>query len=219
MKNTFDFLIQLAQNNNKEWFANHKKQFDELNKKSKVFFSNIQNELNKTDIIEDMKMFRIYRDVRFSKDKTPYKTHFSCAFVRKKPQLRGGYYLHLQPNESFIGGGFWEPNPEDLLRIRKEFEYDAQTINKIISEENFVKTFGNLVGEELKSVPKGFDKNHENIHLIRKKQFLVMKKYSNEEVFSSDFTQIVLKDFLVMRPFFDYMSEVLTTDSNGVSIL
>ena len=219
MKNTFDFLTQLAENNNKNWFLTHKKEFDELNKNSKVFFTSIFDELNKTDIIEEMKMFRIYRDVRFSKDKTPYKTHFSSAFVKKKPQLRGGYYLHLQPNESFIGGGFWEPNQEDLLRIRKEFEYDTQTIKEIIEEENFVKTFGILKGEELKTAPKGFDKNHKNIHLIRKKQFLVTKKYSNEEVFSSDFSSTVNKDFLVMRPFFDYMSEVLTTDSNGVSLL
>lgn len=219
MKNTFDFLVQLAENNNKQWFADYKNEFDELNKKSKVFFTSIFDELNKTDDIEEMKMFRIYRDVRFSKDKTPYKTHFSCAFVRKKPQLRGGYYLHLQPNESFIGGGFWDPNPEDLLRIRKEFEYDAQSINKIINEEQFIKTFGSLQGEELKSAPKGFDKNHKNIHLIKKKQFLVMKKYINEEVFADDFQSKVVKDFQVMRPFFDYMSDVLTTDSNGVSIL
>ena len=163
-------------------------------------------------------MFRIYRDVRFSKDKSPYKTNFGVALGRTKPMLRGGYYLHIEPDGSFVGGGFWEPNAEDLNRIRKEFEMDDSEIRAIISDENFVKTFGKLEGEELKTAPKGFDKEHPAIDLIRKKQYLVSRKFTDKEVTDKNFKTEVVNTFLAMRPFFDYMSEVLGTNLNGESI-
>ena len=119
------------------------------------------------DEVDKVKMFRIYRDVRFSKDKSPYKTHFGGSYHRKKPQLRGGYYLHIQPNnQSFIATGFWEPSKEDLFRIRKEFEMDDKPIRKIISQKDFKSTWGDFVGDELKTAPKGFDKEHPAIDLI-----------------------------------------------------
>ena len=102
-------------------------------------------------------MFRIYRDVRFSKNKAPYKTHFGGAFHRTKPRLRGGYYLHIAPNnESFIATGFWEPNKEDLFRIRKEFEMDDTEMRKILNNKAFKNIWGELVGDEVKVSTKGF---------------------------------------------------------------
>lgn len=115
-----------------------------------------------------MKMFRIYRDVRFSKNKQPYKNHLAVSYHRRKPHLRGGYYLHIEPGNSFIACGFWDPKPDDLLRIRKEFEMDDVYIRKILNDPDFVSTFGNLQGEEVKTAPKGFDKNHPAIDLIKK---------------------------------------------------
>ena len=217
-KSTFEFLDLLKKNNNRDWFTDNKKRFDTENKLVKSFFTEVLADLEKIDSIEKMQMHRIYRDVRFSKDKTPYKSNFSVSFDRTKPMLRGGMYLHIENNASFVGGGFWEPNNEDLLRIRKEIELDASDLREIISNETFKKFFGTLEGEELKTAPKNFDKTHQDIDLIRKKQFLVGRKFTNKEVLSPNFKAEVVATFAAMRPFFNYMSDVLTTDLNGESL-
>ncbi|MFC4740149.1 DUF2461 domain-containing protein [Flavobacterium ponti] len=217
-KGILDYLIDLKQNNNREWFTVSKTRFEKEQKEIKSFFSSIKNELSEIDNIEKMQIFRIYRDVRFSKDKTPYKTHFSAGFTRQKPQLRGGYYLHIEDNASFVGGGFWEPNKEDLLRIRKEIAIDSSELREIINQNDFKHYFGSLQGEELKTAPRDFDKNHPDIDLIRKKQFLVTRKFTNKEVLSPNFENEVIATFKAMRPFFDYMSDVLSTDLNGISL-
>lgn len=217
-KTTLDFLQKLQENNNREWFAENKKTFDNEQKKVKIFFNKVGESLGKTDGIERIQIFRIYRDVRFSKNKTPYKNHFSAGFTRTKPMLRGGYYLHIEPGANFVGGGFWEPNKDDLLRIRKEIALDATELRTIINEPNFKKYFKTLEGEELKTAPRDFDKMHPNIDLIRKKQFLVVKKFTDKEVLDSNFEEEILNSFKAMRPFFNYMSDVLTTNLNGESI-
>lgn len=217
-KSTFEYLNDLKKNNNREWFTENKKRFDLENKLANAFFAEVLADLEKIDSIEKMQIFRIYRDVRFSKDKTPYKNHFSVSFNRTKPMLRGGMYLHIENDASFVGGGFWEPNNEDLLRIRKELEQDASEFRAIISDTNFKKFFGELTGEELKTAPKNFDKTHPDMDLIRKKQFLVGRKFTNKEVLSSNFKEEVIATFAAMRPFFNYMSDVLTTDLNGESL-
>jgi uncharacterized protein (TIGR02453 family) len=217
-KSTLNFLIQLKENNNREWFSEHKKAFEIEQKLAKTFFTSVGEQLGKIDSIERIQIFRIYRDVRFSKDKLPYKNHFSVGFTRTKPLLRGGYYLHIEPGGSFVGGGFWEPNPVDLYRIRKEFEMDDEEIRTIIADPNFKKFFGELKGEELKTAPKGFDKTHPAIDLIRKKQYLLTRSFSDKEVFAPNFKEDVLATFQAMQPFFNYMSEVLFTDLNGESI-
>lgn len=217
-KSTLNFLIQLKENNNREWFSEHKKAFEIEQKLAKTFFTSVGEQLGKIDSIERIQIFRIYRDVRFSKDKLPYKNHFSVGFTRTKPLLRGGYYLHIEPGGSFVGGGFWEPNPVDLYRIRKEFEMDDEEIRTIISNPNFKKFFVELKGEELKTAPKGFDKTHPAIDLIRKKQYLLTRSFSDKEVLAPNFKEDVLATFQAMQPFFDYMSEVLATDLNGESI-
>ena len=217
-KSTFEFLDLLTKNNNRDWFTENKKRFETENNLAKAFFTEVFSELEKIDSLEKMQVFRIYRDVRFSKDKLPYKIHFSAGFSRTKPMLRGGMYLHIENDASFVGGGFWEPNNEDLLRIRKELELDASDLREIIADETFKKFFGTLEGEELKTAPKNFDKTHPNIDLIRKKQFLLTRKFTNKEVLSPNFKDEVIATFAAMRPFFNYMSDVLTTDLNGESL-
>ncbi|WP_338376743.1 DUF2461 domain-containing protein [uncultured Flavobacterium sp.] len=217
-KSILDYLIDLKQNNNREWFTENKSRFEKEQKEIKSFFNGVKNELNKIDNIEKLQIFRIYRDVRFSKDKTPYKTHFSAGYVRQKPFLRGGYYLHIENNASFVGGGFWEPNKDDLLRIRKELAIDASELRDIVESADFKKYFGILEGEELKTAPRDFDKNHPNIDLIRKKQYLVTRRFTNKEVLSPNFEEEVVATFKAMRPFFNYMSDVLSTDLNGISL-
>ena len=164
-------------------------------------------------------MFRVYRDVRFSKDKTPYKTHFAIAFHREKPALRGGYYLRIAPGGSFIAAGFWDPNKDDLFRIRKELEVDADEYRSHIEAPEFIAIWWRNMGEAVKTAPKGFSKEHPAIELIRFKQHLFSHPCMAEEVMASDFTQQVVSCFEAIRPFFDYMSNVLTTDLNGESLL
>jgi len=219
-KKALEFFKKLEKNNNRDWFTDNKPKFKSVEVEVKEFYNELNNRLISHDEIDKMKMFRIYRDVRFSKDKTPYKTHFGGSFHRKKPELRGGYYLHIAPNnESFIATGFWEPHKEDLFRIRKEFEMDADEMRKIINAKKFKSVWGNLVGDEVKTAPKGFNKEDKNIDLIKKKQFIFTKKFTDKEVTSPDFLDKVDEAFKTIRPYFNYMSDVLTTNLNGESLL
>lgn len=219
-KSTFPFLKKLKKNNNRDWFADHKTEFKAIETEVKSVYNHIGELMNIHDQIDKVKVFRIYRDVRFSKNKLPYKTHFGGSFHRVKPELRGGYYLHLQPNdESFIATGFWEPNKEDLMRIRKEFEMDDEEIREILQQKEFKNTWGDFTGESLKTAPRGFDKQHKSIDLIRRKQFIFIKKFTDKEVQSPDFINQVDKAFKHARPYLDYMSDVLTTNLNGESII
>ena len=215
----FTFYKDLDKNNNREWFESHKPRFKALESEVKDFNEILKFGLEETDDIEKVKMFRIYRDVRFSKNKTPYKTHFGVSFHRKKPNLRGSYYMHLAPQNSFIASGFWNPNPMDLLRIRKDLEMDAQELRDVITDFTFKKVWGELQGDVVKTSPKGFNIDHPNIDLISHKQFLFIKRFDDKSVLSSDFQKEVIKSFIAIRPFFDLMTNVLTTDLNGVSIL
>ncbi|MEQ8220371.1 MAG: DUF2461 domain-containing protein [Arenibacter sp.] len=218
-KDVFQFLEKLKKNNSREWFTEHKTEFKELETGVKSFYSALLYKMKAHDDIEKLKMFRIYRDVRFSKDKTPYKTHFAGSFSRSGQRLRGGYYIRLKPNETFIAAGFWEPNKEDLLRIRKEFETDASEIRAIMNKNSFKKVWGEMQGDELKTAPSGFNKEHPNIDLIKRKQFIFVKNFSDEEVMSPDFMTNVDLAFQAIRPYFNLMSDILTTNLNGESLL
>ncbi|ARV08516.1 TIGR02453 family protein [Winogradskyella sp. PC-19] len=219
-KETFVFLKKLSKNNNRDWFADNKTEFKRIETDVKSAYNHLGVLMNEHDLIDKVKVFRIYRDVRFSKNKLPYKTHFGGSFNRKKPELRGGYYLHLQPNnESFVATGFWEPNKEDLMRIRKEFEMDDEEIRDILEQKVFKDTWGDFTGDSLKTAPRGFDKAHKAIDLIRRKQFIFIKKFTDKDVQSKDFINQVDNAFRAARPYLDYMSDVLTTNLNGESLL
>ena len=219
-KDVLEFFKKLEKNNNRDWFNGHKKEFKALEAEVKKCYSILFNMLRTHDDVDQFKMFRIYRDVRFSKNKLPYKTHFGGTFHRKKPELRGGYYLHITPNDgSFIATGFWEPNANDLYRMRKEFEMDDTEMRTIINDKSFKSVWGELAGDELKTAPRDFDKNHPAIDLIRKKQYIFVKKYTDRDVLSDDFLEEADASFKAIRPYFDYMSEVLTTNLNGESII
>jgi len=213
------FYKELEKNNTREWFEPQKSRFKGLEAEIKQYAEEIKQGLSETDEIDRAKLFRIYRDVRFSKNKTPFKTHFGISFHRKKPHLRGGYYLHIAPGDSFIATGFWNPDKDDLFRIRKEMEVDAAELREVMADAELQAHWGGLQGDEVKTAPKGFSKEHADIDLISKKQYLFMKKFTDKEVLSADFQKQILFHFKAIRPFFDYMSNVLTTDLNGVSLL
>lgn len=215
----FSFFTALAAHNKREWFDAHKPEFKALEQQVKQWGEALKDQMNTHNSIDRFKLFRIYRDVRFSKDKTPYKTHFGLTWHRTKPHYRGGYYLHIKPGDCFLAAGFWDPHKDDLFRIRKELEVDAEPLRTLLKEPQFVKTWGGLQGEELKTAPKNFDKDHPAIDLIRKKQYLFVAPLSEEQVVAPDFIQTVDAAFVTLRPVLDYFTEVLTTDLNGVSLL
>ncbi len=221
-QSTLDFLKALRDNNKREWFTANKAWYEKEHAHAVEFAEALLARMGQHDQLVPMtgkqSLFRIYRDVRFSKDKSPYKAHFSGTMKRDTKWRRGGYYFHIEPGGSFVGGGFWEPNAADLKRIRQELAADAEPLRKIIAAPEFVETFGQLQGEQLKTAPQGFSQDHPNIGLLRYKQFLVSQSYTDKEVTSSDLLDKMVLAFRRMRPFFDYMSEVLTTDENGVPI-
>lgn len=222
-KSTFQFLKDLAKNNHRDWFQQHKDRYLAAYENMMAFADALLAEMRKHDHIETTSgkasLFRIYRDTRFSKEKTPYKTHWSGRFARATRQLRGGYYFQLGPGESLAAGGFFSPNPEDLLRIRQDIEMNYPDWKKMLASKTLVRTFGELQGEAVSTAPKGFSKDHPGIHLLRHKQFYLERNFTDKEVLAPDFAKTLSQTFKNLRPYFDYMSEVLTTDRNGISIL
>lgn len=216
------FLKLLKENNNREWFHLHKDEYDIEYAFIEAFANGLLVELNMHDLIDTAtgkkSLQRIYRDTRFAKEKIPYKNHWAGSFKRATKQRRGGYYFHIEPGNTFIGGGFQAPNPQDLNRIREDISADARPLRKIIGSKSFKDTFETLKGEQVKTTPKGFNANNEAIDLLRYKQFLLIRRFTDEEVLSSSFLNKVNEVYKHMRPFFNYMSEVLTNDGNGLEL-
>ncbi|MET1054067.1 MAG: DUF2461 domain-containing protein [Pedobacter sp.] len=219
---SLEFLKSLKLNNNREWFNDHKDEFLEQQAYIETFAEGLIAELNTQDVIETLSgkksLSRIYRDTRFSKEKIPYKHYFNGHFSRSGRHRRGGYYFRIEPGNTFIAGGFQNPNAEDLKRIREEIAADPSALNKIVLGKPFRETFGTLRGEQLKTTPKGFDRDHEAIALLRYKQFLLVRSFTDEEVLSASFVKDAAQVYKRMLPFFDYMSEILSTDINGAGI-
>lgn len=215
---TLAFLQAIKDNNNRPWFTENKERFQIEHANFKAFVENLRDEMSHHDNIENHKVYRIYRDVRFSKNKIPYKTNFGASLVRATKWLRGGYYFQIEPGNSFAAGGFWSPNTDDLKRIRQELLADHKPLQKIINSAAFKKNFETLKGSQLKTAPRGYDREHPAIALLRHKQFLVVHPFTDDEVTHPKFVKALSKTFKAMRPFFNYMSEVLTTDENGVPI-
>ncbi len=221
-QDTLSFLRSLAANNTREWFEEHRSWYEQAHQNMIAFASSLISEMSKYDQIVPYtgkkSLQRIYRDIRFSKDKSPYKSYWGGGLKRDTPWLRGGYYFHIRPENTFVGGGFWGPNKEDLLRVRQELAADAQPLQEIVDDPTFLKMFGELKGEKVKTAPKGFSREHPNISFIRHKQFIVRRNFEDQLVTSDQFLSEVVETYKAMRPFFDFMSEVLTTDANGIPL-
>lgn len=213
------FMEQLSENNNREWFEQNRAKYEMAKAHVESFADALLVLMRTHDHIENpsgkKSLFRIYRDVRFSKNKNPYKTHWSGHFTRATKQLRGGYYFHLEPGNSFLAGGFWNPNPDDLLLVRKDIEAGHEEWRRLLSQPKLKKTFGGLQGDQVATAPRGFDKNHPAIDLLRYKQFLLRHDVSDKMVTSKDFVKHANEVFKNLRPFFDLMSDILTSDGNG----
>lgn len=219
----FQFLSNLADNNHRDWFNANKSTYQEAHENMITVADELLSGLSEIDQISTpsgkKSLMRIYRDVRFSKDKSPYKPWWAGSFSRVKPQLRGGYYFHLKPGYTVVGGGFYNPNPDDLKLIRDHLAQDDEQLRSVLNEPGFKRVFGDLKGEQVKTTPKGFSKDHPAIDLLRFKSMYVFHEFADEEVTASDFTQKALDVWVAIRPFFDVMTELLTTDLNGRSLL
>lgn len=211
--NTFEYLQDLKNNNNREWFHANKKRYDNV----KATFEESIKELiisigefeNMTGVQVKDCNYRIARDVRFSLNKDPYKTWLSASFSeggRKSGKM--DYYLHIQEGESFLGGGMYSPTPQQLAKLRQEIDYNAKELKDIIYNLDFVKTFGEAEGEAVKSAPKGYSKEHPEIELLRKKQMFFWHKFTDEQVCSPDFVKNVTEVCRTLKPFLDFLNYV-----------
>lgn len=187
---SIEFLKDLAENNNREWFAANKERYDKARENVIDFTAKVLDSVRKIEAGMDENLdakkcvMRIYRDIRFSKNKAPYKNNFGVSLPTSG--LKGGgveYYLHIQPGNSFIGGGYWMPEAPHLKAIRQEIDYNAADLKKIIDDKQFVEMFGDFrKQEQLKSVPKGYEPDNENIDLLKLKSFIAWHKLEDKEL-------------------------------------
>ena len=221
-KDSFEFLKLLAANNNRDWFQANKHLYEAAHANMIDVADALLAELQKTDHIETpsgkRSLMRIYRDVRFSKDKSPYKSHWGGGFRRATRELRGGYYFHIEPGNSFVAGGFWGPNKDDLAHIRAQIAQAPEEFHEVVTAPAFIKAFGGLEGEQLKTAPRDYPKDHPAIDYLRYKQFVVRKPISDKIALSPKYVNEAIGGWLALRPFFDYMSDILTSDLNGVPL-
>ena len=220
---TLKFLKDLAKHNDRDWFAAHRQAYLDAQQNMSDFIDQLIREMNKHDELDNVSgkksLYRIYNDVRFSKDKSPYNPRFSFSLSRATKLRRGGYYVNIKPGASFLGCGFFSPNPADLARIRQDIDLNYDQWSKILRSKNIVSNFGELMGDKVKYAPRGFDIKHPAIELLRHKQFVLRHYFTDAEVTSNDFLKEVNRTFKAVRLFFDHMSEVLTTDMNGEMII
>lgn len=218
-KSTFQFLKRLAANNNREWFQQHRAVYEAANANILLFVTDLLEKMNVHDDIETpsakKSLYRIYNDVRFSEDKTPYNPRFAGYLKRRKPWLRGGYYYWIKPGASRIGCGFVYPNSEDLQRIRLDIAANFDDWKRMLKAKKIIATFGQMQGNQVKTVPRGFSKDDPAIDLLRFKQYWFERSFSDQEVLAPGFLNTVDKTFQSIRPIFDYFSEVLSTNANG----
>lgn len=222
-QSSIKFLKDVAKNNNRDWFNKHKKGYLAAQENMCAFIDALILEMNKHDQLEPTtgkkSLYRIYNDVRFSKDKSPYNPRFAFGFQRATKLRRGGYYMQVKPGNSFLACGFFAPNPEDLKRIRLDIATNYKQWHKVLQSKNIKTNFGELNGEKILTAPRGFQVDHPAIELLRHKQFILRHDFKDSEIVSADFLKEVNRVFKSLRPFLDFMSEVLTTNVNGEVIV
>lgn len=215
--NTLDFLKKLSKNNNREWFEKNKPRYLEVKDHFEKFVDELLPELIKFDEslagLNPKKLtFRIYRDIRFSKDKTPYKTHVSAGFSSSgKGTGIPGYYLQIEPgNKSILASGLYAPMPESLAKIRQEIDYNGDQLVKIFNQKKFKKHFGKFWDEDkLKTMPKGYPKDHPHIEWLKLKSFLVIHSFKDSEVTDKKFMKNLVDVMKSAKPLNDFLIEAL----------
>lgn len=215
-KAALSFLDKLRKNNNKEWFDANKKEYESVKKDWTGMVASLIKEIGKFDKpiaeLEPKKcMFRINRDIRFSKDKSPYKTNMGASFSKGAKTLNfAGYYFHLEAgNKSFLAGGMYMPEPEHLKAVRQEIDYNLQEFEKILKNKDFVKYFNKLDGDKLQTVPKGYDKDNPAIEYLKHKSFLMVHNLTDKDLNSPDLLKNAVTVFKAMKPLNDFINRSL----------
>lgn len=217
MKNALQFLAKLKKNNNREWFEKHRDDF-EIAKLEVADTVNLFIELfSKKDasiigLTTKDCVFRIYRDVRFSKNKSPYKTNLG-AYISPggKKSINAGYYLHFEPGGSFIAGGMWMPAAEELRKIRQEIDYNGNDLKKILANKRFKATFGGLDPEhKLKTAPKNYAKDHPEIELLKHNSFICWHSFADDAVIAKDFPKKLTKSAELLMPFNAFLNTAIS---------
>ena len=212
---TFDFIRDLGQNNNREWFEDNRDRYEDARADFLSFIGVWIFEIEKFDdsvtgLEPRLCMFRIYRDTRFSAVKTPFKTNFGARILpggSKKLHLRTGYFLNVEPGLCRISGGAFRPEPDWLNAIRERISSNSSKMRAILNNRTFKKTFGPLQGEAVKTAPRGYSKDHSDIDLIRQKSFLARHPIEDEQIFQSGFLQRLSKVCRAAKPLKDYLDE------------
>ncbi|MFZ7182059.1 MAG: DUF2461 domain-containing protein [Bacteroidota bacterium] len=213
---TFAFLKALKKNNNRDWFNDHKSEYE--NAKDNVLgfiqelvvaFSTFDSSLRGLEAKDCL--FRIYRDTRFSKDKTPYKTNLGASInAGGKKSMGPGYYVHLEPGGSFIAGGIWMPPADEVKKIRQEIDYNGKDLKKILTKPSFKKAFGGLSREHaLKTAPKGYPKDHPDIELLKLNSFIVWKNVSDKDILGPKSIKTLTTLGKEMKPLMDFLKTAL----------
>ena len=217
METTLHFLKKLKINNNREWFDSNKSEYLASKEIFEEFVSELIKGINKFDkkVSLDLKpkdcTFRIYKDVRFSKDKTPYKNNMSASINPggKKSNIPG-YYFHLEPDGCFLAGGVYMPMPDVLKAIRQEIDYNPLPLINVLKSASFKKEFNGLDEEDkLKNPPKGFNKDHAHSEILKNKHFIVSRKFENKVILKKEGLSKTLDSFKAMYPFLDYLRKAI----------
>lgn len=209
---TFDFLKKLTQNNNREWFTENKGLYTDSQENVINFLEDLIKEMGGFDeelskIDAKKSLFRIYRDTRFSKDKSPYKTNFGASLGMGKGSQKGGYYLHLEPKKSFLAGGIYMPESSVLKEVRKEISLYGEDFLKILNQKDFKKHFPELdQDDKLKKIPQGFEKEDPMAEYLKLKNFIVVYNLKDEEVLDKNAVKNLAKIFKLMKPLNDFLN-------------
>jgi uncharacterized protein (TIGR02453 family) len=215
---TLKFLSQLKKNNNKPWFDAHRPQYEAARIDFSNFIQLLIDALQKSDttitgITAKDSQFRINRDVRFSKDKRPYKDNFGAFIARGgKKSMYAGYYFHLAPGNSFIGGGLWQPEPANLKKVRQELDYNWEEFQSIVKNKTFKKIFGDLYkGEDmsLKRMPKGYAEDHPAISYLKLQSLIAEQKIADEELTKATLHKKSLAAFQALQPLLNFINRSL----------
>ena len=220
-KESLQFLDDLKKNNNREWFQDNKKRYEIFKKDYHQLVSDFLDVMKPLDpSLELLEVknctFRINRDIRFSKDKSPYKAHLGVWLSSgAKGQNRSGYYVHIEKGASFIAGGFYSPEPDQLKKVRKEIAFFHDDLEAILADKNFKKEFGNLDVNEtnsLKNPPRGYEKDHPGIDFLKLKSFTATQKYDISGVNQKDFVAKMSKKLIALKPLNEFINRALETD-------
>lgn len=220
-KEALQFLTDLIANNNTEWMHANKKRYENYKKEYHNYIASILNEMKPLD--ESLELlevknciFRINRDIRFSKDKSPYKTNMGVWLTQNKFRKNSpGYYIHFEKGNSFIAGGVWCPEAEELKKIRKEIAFFYEDLEAIVNEDNFKKEFISITQNEsnsLKNAPKGFEPNHPAIEFLKLKSFTASEKIDDKLFTNKDFSKVIAQKLIVLRPLNDFLTRALATE-------